>query len=87
MTTVGVIGQIIPRKRVTHQCSTIHGGRYLVDALNLVTDGLNLATETTLLSMLEYLEKSLLAFTGILSCLRGDCITMSGTNILEKDTH
>jgi hypothetical protein len=33
---------------------------------------------------LEYLEKSTLACTDILSCLRSDRITMGGTNILER---
>jgi len=33
---------------------------------------------------LEYLKKSVLACTDILSCLRSDCITKGGTDILER---
>jgi hypothetical protein len=33
---------------------------------------------------IEHLKKSALACTDILSCLRGNRITMSGTNILER---
>ena len=33
---------------------------------------------------LEYLKKSVFACTDIFSCLRNDCITTGGTNILER---
>jgi hypothetical protein len=46
--------------------------------------GVNFQSLEKDLHALEYLKKCVLACTDILSCLRSDCITTGGTNILER---